>query len=152
MLVFVKIPRLRFALVMLVLSFGCAGPQFQPAEPEAEQALLYIYQPAVLLSDGDHNLVAVNEKVVTEVEPGSYFVMNIDPGRVSISRKLKSSFGMLSPTSYIGLWEGFVDVENFRAKSGSRYYIRFPEGVYVDDEPLALEQMHGLKLLPPLKE
>lgn len=138
--------------LLLVLLQGCAGPQFQPAIPDAGKALLYIYEPSVLLSDGEHNLVAVNEKVVAEVEPGSYFVMPITPGRISVTRKLTSSFGMLSPSAHIGLWEGFVEVENFGAKNGQRYYVRFPEGVYVDDEQIALEQMHELKLLEPYKE
>lgn len=144
--------KLTILWILMFLVPGCAGPQFQPASPENEQALLYIYQPSELLSDGEHNLVAVNDKVVAEVEAGSYFVMNVDPGRLSITRKLTSSFGMLSPSAHIGLWEGFVEVENFRAKSGGRYYIRFPEGVYVDDEEEALEQLGGLKLLDPYKE
>jgi Protein of unknown function (DUF2846) len=139
-------------LVLLVLMHGCAGPQFQPATPEGDNALLYIYEPATLLSDGEHNLVAVNEKIVAEVEAGSYFVMTIPPGRISITRKLTSSFGLFSPSAHIGLWEGFVEVENFGAKGGRRYYIRFPEGVYVGDEREALVQMHGLKLLEPYKE
>ena len=138
--------------LLIVTLFGCAGPQLKPAEPEEGQALLYIYQPSELLSDGEHNLVAVNEKVVAEVEAGSYFFMNVAPGRISITRKLTSSFGMLSPSAHIGLWEGFVEVENFRAKNGQRYYVRFPEGVYVDDEEEALQQMHDLKLLEPYKE
>ncbi len=138
--------------VLIVTLFGCAGPQLQPAQPEQGQALLYLYQPSELLSDGEHNLVAVNEKVVAEVEAGSYYFLNIPPGRISITRKLTSSFGMLSPSAHIGLWEGFVEVENFRAKKGQRYYIRFPEGVYVDDEEVALEEMHDLKLLEPYTE
>ena len=139
-------------VILLVLMQGCAGPQFQPATPDADKALLYIYEPSALLSDGEHNLVAVNEKIVAEVEPGSYFVMTIPPGRILITRKLTSSFGMLSPSAHIGLWEGFVEVENFGAKGGQRYYIRFPEGVYVEDEQQALEQLYGLKLLKPYQE
>jgi len=120
--------------------------------PEEGQALLYLYQPSELLPDGEHNLVAVNEKVVAELEAGSYFVMKIVPGRISVTRKLTSSFGMLSPSAHIGLWEGFVEVENFGANRGHRYYVRFPEGVYVDDEEVALEQMHDLKLLEPYQK
>lgn len=138
--------------IFMVTMFGCASPQLQPAAPEEGQALLYLYQPSELLSDGEHNLVAVNEKVVVEVEAGSYYFMTIPPGRISVTRKLTSSFGMLSPSAHIGLWEGFVEVENFGAKKGQRYYVRFPEGVYVEDEEVALEQMHDLKLLEPYQE
>lgn len=138
--------------IFLVTVFGCASPQLQPAVPEEGQALLYLYQPSELLPDGEHNLVAVNEKVVAEVEAGSYYFMKIPPGRISVTRKLTSSFGMLSPSAHIGLWEGFVEVENFGAKKGQRYYVRFPEGVYVDDEQMALEHMHDLKLLEPYRE
>ncbi|MDT7041039.1 DUF2846 domain-containing protein [Candidatus Nitronereus thalassa] len=139
-------------VTLLVLMQSCAGPQFQPASPDAGNALLYIYEPSALLSDGEHNLVAVNEKIVAEVEPGSYFVMTIPPGRISITRKLVSTFGLLSPSAHIGLWEGFVEVESFGAKGGQRYYIRFPEGVYVEDEQRALDQLYGLKLLQPYQE
>ena len=138
---------------MLVL-VGCAGPQFQPATPEANQALVYLYQPSELLSDGEHNLVAINEKVVAEIEAGSYFVLAVSPGRISVTRTLTSVFGMLSPSAHIGLWEGFVEVENFGATSGHRYYVRFPEGVLMEDEQVqeALEQMHELTLLEPYQE
>ena len=136
----------------IVVTLGCAGPQFQAGTPEAGKALLYIYEPAAFLSDGEHNLVSVNEQVVAEVEPGSYFVMTVSPGRISVTRKLTSAFGLLSPSAHIGLWEGFVEVENFKAKDGHRYYVRFPEGVYVGEEQVALEEMHGLKLLEPYKE
>lgn len=138
--------------VLVVTMFGCAGPQLQPAVPEEGQALLYMYQPSELLPDGEHSLVAVNEKVVAEVEAGSYYFMNIPTGRISVTRKRTSSFGMLSPSAHIGLWEGYVEVENFGAKKGHRYYVRFPEGVYVEDEEVALEQMHDLKLLEPYQE
>ena len=138
----------------VLLSLGCAGPQFQPATPEDSQALVYFYQPSELLPDGEHNLVAVNEKVVAEVEAGSYFVLAVSPGRISVTRKLTSSFGLLSPSAHIGLWEGFVEVENFGAKSGRRYYIRFPEGVLMEDEQVqeALEEIHDLTLLEPYRE
>jgi len=131
---------------------GCTGLQFQPATPQENKALVYLYQPSEFFPDGEHNLVAVNEKVVAEVEPGCYFVLAVSPGRISVTRKLTSSFGLLSPSSHIGWWEGFVEMENFGAKSGHRYYIRFPEGVYVDEEEEALEEMEELKLLEPYQE
>ena len=138
----------------MVVLLGCAGPQFQPAEPGEGQALVYLYEPSELLSDGEHNLVAVNEKVVVEMEPGGYFVVSVPPGRVSVTRKLTSAFGILSPSAIIGVWEDFIEVENFGAKSGHRYYVRFPEGVLIEDRQLqeTLEEMHGLKLLEPYQE
>lgn len=148
---FVKSFKVLGVCFWMCVALGLASAEFQPATPEEGQAVVYLYHPSEFFSDGEHNLVALNEKVVAEIEAGSYFVQTIPLGRTIVTRKLTSAFGMLSPSSHIGLWEGFVEVEGFIARGGRRYYVRFPEGVYVEEEE-ALEELEDLKLLEPYKE
>jgi hypothetical protein len=60
------------------------------------------------------------------MESGSYFVMDLPPGKTVISRKAASALGWWGPGVIRGLLEGFVEREQFEAKPGHRILCAFP--------------------------
>jgi hypothetical protein len=137
--------------VLVALVAGCAskGPSFQLAAPQAGSALLYLYRPYSDIGAGYHYLASVNGRVVARLKSGSYFAMDIPPGKVAVACKAASAFGICWPGNIEGAREGFLDTEQFEVMSGYRYFVRFPSGK-LTIEADALTEIGGTELLAPL--
>jgi len=134
-----------------VMLAACTSILFQPAQPKADSALLYLYRTSSMVGAANHEIAAVNGKPVAEMESGSYFVLDIPPGKTMITRKAASAlFGSYwGLGALVGAIDGFVETEQFEAKAGQRYFVRFPSGELEKDETDALEDLRGLTLLEP---
>lgn len=137
--------------VLVALVVGCAskGPPFQLAAPQAGSALLYLYRPYSEIGAGYHYLASVNGRVVARLKSGSYFAMDVPPGKVAVACKAASAFGICWPGNIEGAREGFLDTDEFEVMSGYRYFVRFPSGRLIVEAD-ALTEIGDTELLAPL--
>ena len=73
-------------IAMLLVSNGCmTAVPFQPAEVQADKALLYIYRPESMISRGKQFSIVINdERTVSPLVNNGYIPVYVEPGSVKL--------------------------------------------------------------------
>jgi hypothetical protein len=115
----VHLSRALVSLFATVILAGCAshGPLFQPATPETEKALVYIYRPGGFMLGGRDAYFYVNDKNVVDLSSEGYTYVYLDSGTYTL--KQKWPFDLI----------GFKDLElPLNVSANKAYYFRFFSG------------------------
>ena len=163
-----KNERLKFTKYFLVVILGTGavlqltgcttGPKFMPVTSIPGKSVVYIYRPSKFIASGNAFHIWVNQKHLTDLSSGGYFVYTTEPGEQCLEYKTAKNplnFGLIT------LLEKKEELIKFNAEADTTYYLKFETTNSVNlkhfvvckakiiDEGVALKQISKCKKTKP---